>query len=224
MRLNLQKRLAANILGCSKKRVLFDPTRLEDIKEAITKTDIRLLIGERAIKEAPKKGVSRARANKRKVQKSKGLRKGEGSRKGKSTARESKKQAWIKRIRAQRKFIKNLKKKALIKPEVYKELYTKSKGGFFRSVNHIKLYLSEHKLFLRPAPSSKEVEVKQKIKPKAQPKPTPKPEPEPEPKPRPKAVQQPESKLKSKPKPKPKLKLKEIFKQRKQATKSKKKV
>ena len=40
MNLNLQKRLAANVIGCSEKRVVFDPSRLEDIKEAITKTDI----------------------------------------------------------------------------------------------------------------------------------------------------------------------------------------
>ena len=150
MKLKLQKRLAANILGCSEKRVIFDPAKLEDIKEAITKTDIRLLIGEGTIKRSPKKGVSRFRANKRKVQKSKGLRKGEGHRKGRATARESRKEAWMKRIRAQRKFLKNLKIKNLIKAEVYKELYTKSKGGFFRSTNHIKLYMQEHKMFSKP--------------------------------------------------------------------------
>ena len=44
--LNVQKRLAAQILKCGRNRVRFDPDRLEDIKEAITKTDIRSLIGE----------------------------------------------------------------------------------------------------------------------------------------------------------------------------------
>lgn len=148
MRLTLQKRIAANVLKCSEKRVSFDPARLEDIKEAITKTDIRLLIGEGAIKEKAKQGVSRVRANKRKIQKRKGLRKGEGCRKGKATAREPKKRAWMKKIRAQRKFLKNLKINGLIKPRDYKPLYNKSKGGFFRNIKHIKLYLSEHNLFL----------------------------------------------------------------------------
>lgn len=150
MNLNLQKRLAACVIGCSEKRVIFDPTRLEDIKEAITKTDIRLLVGERAIKEKPKKSVSRVRANKRRIQKSKGLRKGEGRRKGKVTARETKKEAWMKKIRAQRKFINNLKTREVIAHKVYQELYTKSKGGFFRSINHIKLYLTERNMFLKP--------------------------------------------------------------------------
>jgi len=146
MKLTLQKRLAASVLGCSEKRVAFDPARLEDIKEAITKTDIRLLIGEGAIREKPVKGVSRVRANKRKTQKSKGLRKGEGSRKGKVTARASKKEKWIKKMRAQRKFLKQLKLKGLLKPDAFKELYAKSKGGFFRSTKHIKLYIQEKNL------------------------------------------------------------------------------
>ncbi|MBW2991147.1 50S ribosomal protein L19e [Candidatus Woesearchaeota archaeon] len=149
MKLTLQKRLAAKILKCSEKRVVFEPARLEDVKEAITKTDVRLLIGEGVIKEKPKQGVSRVRANKRRIQRRKGLRKGEGSRKGKVNARESKKQAWMKKIRAQRKFLKQLKKGALIKPRMYKKLYAKSKGGFFRNIKHIKLYIQENKLILK---------------------------------------------------------------------------
>ena len=164
MILKLQKRLAAEILRCSEKRVVLDPARLEDIKEAITKTDIRLLIGEGAIREKPQKGVSRARANKRKLQKRKGLRKGEGKRKGKITARASKKEAWMKRVLAQRKFLKHLKKKALIKPTIHKELYTKSKGGFFRNIKHIKLYIQEHNLLLKPKKTMKETKVKEKKK------------------------------------------------------------
>ncbi|HJX05443.1 MAG TPA: 50S ribosomal protein L19e [Candidatus Nanoarchaeia archaeon] len=148
MKLNLQKRLAASVLGCSEKRVVFDPARLEDIKEAITKTDVRLLIGEGAIREAPQKGVSRVRANKRIIQKRKGLRKGLGSRKGKSTAREPRKQAWMNRVRSQRRFIKSLKQH--LKTGAFRELYLKSKGGFFRSVKHIKLYVAEHDMTLTP--------------------------------------------------------------------------
>jgi len=148
MNLKLQKRLAASVLGCSEKRAVFDPARLEDIKEAITKTDIRMLIGEGAIREAPQKSVSRVRANKRIIQRRKGLRKGLGSRKGKATAREPKKRAWMNRVRSQRKFLKSLKQH--LKAGSFRELYLKSKGGFFRSVNHIKLYVEEHEMALRP--------------------------------------------------------------------------
>jgi len=146
MRLSLQKRLAASVLKCSEKRVSLDPKRLEDIKEAITKTDIRLLVGEGAIKGMQKKGVSRVRANKLKRQKSKGQRKGKGSKKGKATAHLSKKERWMKTIRAQRKFLEEIKEKKLVTPTIFKGLYRKSKGGYFRSINHIKLYLKENKL------------------------------------------------------------------------------
>jgi len=148
MMLKLQKRLAGIVMRCSPKRVVFDPARLEDIKEAITKTDIRLLVGEGAIKEAPVKGVSRVRANKRIIQRRKGLRKGQGSRKGKLTSRLTRKDAWMKKVRAQRNFIKEIK--PIIKQGAFKDLYSKSKGGFFRSVKHIKLHAAEHDLFVNP--------------------------------------------------------------------------
>ena len=45
MKLNTQKRIAATILECSPSRVILDEERLEEIKEAITKTDIRGLKG-----------------------------------------------------------------------------------------------------------------------------------------------------------------------------------
>jgi len=146
MKLKLQKRLAADILKCSEKRIWFDPTRLEDIKEAITKIDVRSLINDRAIKKKPVKGVSRVRARKIALQKRKGKRKGAGSKKGKKTARLSKKAAWIRKIRIQREFLKELRDKGLVSKSDYHSLYQKSKGGFFRSKRHIKLYLEERGL------------------------------------------------------------------------------
>ena len=64
MNLIVQKRIAADILGCSKKRVVFDQERLSDIKEAITKADLRGLVSEGAIHKVQKKGVSRVEQNK----------------------------------------------------------------------------------------------------------------------------------------------------------------
>ena len=43
MKLKLQKKLAADVLNCSVKRVALDVDRLEEIKEAITKADIKSL-------------------------------------------------------------------------------------------------------------------------------------------------------------------------------------
>jgi ribosomal protein L19E len=36
-----------------------------------------------------------------------------------------------------------LKEKKIIDDKLYRELYLKSKGGFFRSKRHIKIYLEE---------------------------------------------------------------------------------
>lgn len=141
-----QKKLAAKIAKRSKKKVKLDESRLEEIKEAITRADIRSLLKDKAIKVEQKKGVSRARARKHKKQKVRGRKKGHGSRKGRANARLSGKQKWMNRIRLQRKFLKELKDNKKITQEIYKEIYRKAKGGFFRSKRHIKLYLTEHKL------------------------------------------------------------------------------
>jgi large subunit ribosomal protein L19e len=146
MKLKIQKRLAASVMGCSKKRIRFDNERLDDIKESITKADIKSLIKDKAIYEVPEQGVSRFRARKIMVQKRKGNQRGVGSRKGKKTARLPGKEDWMNRIRAQRDLLKRLRLNEVITKDIYKELYKKSQSGFFRSTRHIKLYIEEHEL------------------------------------------------------------------------------
>ncbi len=133
-------------MGCSEKRVRFDTARLEEIKESITKADIKSLVDDKAITQIPKKGVSRGRANKIQSQKRKGRRKGHGSRKGTLNARDNKKDMWMAKIRLQRKTLKQLKDKGLITDKAFRLLYLKAKGGFFRSVRHINLYITERNL------------------------------------------------------------------------------
>ncbi len=146
MKLSVQKRLAATVLKSSAKRVWFDEDRLDDIKESITKEDIKGLIAEGVIRVKPVKSVSRGRARKIQKQKAKGLQKGAGSRKGGAKARTPKKARWMAKIRVQRSFLKLLRAKGFITKTIYQELYLKSKGGFFRSKRHIKLYTDENKL------------------------------------------------------------------------------
>jgi len=146
MKMNVQKRLAAEVLGCSTKRVWFNPERLADIKEAITKIDIKGLIKDHAIEKKPVKSVSRVRARIRQKQKRGGRRKGYGRRKGKQGARQAEKSVWINQVRAQRELLKKMKEKGLITKPVYRSLYNRSKGGFFRSKKHLKLYIKERRL------------------------------------------------------------------------------
>jgi large subunit ribosomal protein L19e len=148
MDLKVQKRLAAHILNCSPKHVVFDNDRLDDIKQAITKRDLRLLSGEGAISKMAPKGSSKSRARKLKIQKSKGRRKGEGSKKGSFNARFDTKRVWMNNLRYQRAFLKMLVTKSIITKQAYRELYLKSKGGYFRSKRHIQIYLQEHDVLL----------------------------------------------------------------------------
>jgi large subunit ribosomal protein L19e len=144
--MDLQKRLASQILNCGEGRVRFDPTKLTEIKEAITKFDVLRLINKGTIYKAQAQGVSRARAKHTAAQKRKGRQSGYGSRKGKSTARLNPKTMWIANARAQRTLAKTLKKANIIDNEAFKTIYAKIKGGFFRSTKHIKIYIQEQEM------------------------------------------------------------------------------
>lgn len=146
MRLTSQRRISAQILKIGKNKVHFDKEKLSEIKEAITKADIRSLINKKIIKAKPVKGTSKGRARKLKRQKAKGRRKGPGSREGKKTARFPRKKKWMQKVRTQRKLIKLLRERKIITPKIYRDLYKKVTGNFFRSRRHIRLYLEEHDL------------------------------------------------------------------------------
>jgi len=146
MDLKTQKKLAAAVLGCSPKKIRFDTEKLDEIKESITKADIKNLIANNVIIRLPARGVSRGRAKKIAIQKAKGKRKGHGSRKGKKGARTNRKREWINKVRLQRRFIKELKEQGSLSKKVNQMIYMKIKGGFFRSKKHLKLYLNEHNL------------------------------------------------------------------------------
>jgi len=145
--MNLQKRLASQVMKCSPKRVVFDESKLSEIKEAITKLDVRTLISKGTIKKKHVRGTGQFHVRKAKVQRNKGRRKGQGSRKGSSGARMGEKVTWMANIRAQRALLKKLHEKKLISTTDYHLLYRKAKGGFFRSTRHIKLYSKEKGLF-----------------------------------------------------------------------------
>lgn len=147
-----KKRLAAEILKVSPKKIRFKAEALEDIGKAITRSDIRGLIAIKQIIKLKKPRQSRVRARKIAAQKRKGRRKGHGSRKGSKHSKVSKKQKWMSKVRTQRNLLKQLKEKKLITPQNYRLVYSKVKGGFFRNKRHLKLYLEENKLIKKSKP------------------------------------------------------------------------
>jgi large subunit ribosomal protein L19e len=136
-----QKRIVAAILKCGVHRVWFDPERLSDIENAISREDLRGLVVDGAIKARQKKGVSRGRAREKIAKRSYGHCRGPGRRKGAAGARHPGKRSWIQKIRAIRKALAALREAGTIDPHTYRVLYRKAAGGQFRSVAHMKAQL-----------------------------------------------------------------------------------
>lgn len=149
MSLGSQRRLAAELLKVGVNRVWIDPERGDEVEVAITRDEIRRLIHEGVIKAVPKKGVSRVRARVLHEKKRKGLRRGPGSRTGSVRARVSKKEAWMKRIRALRRRLREWKAKRVITESNYRRLYTLAGSGTFSSIAEMERYAKAHGLWRR---------------------------------------------------------------------------
>ncbi|MCL4343984.1 MAG: 50S ribosomal protein L19e [Nitrososphaerota archaeon] len=134
MNLNNKKEMVSRIAGVGKGRVRFNPEKLEDIEDAVTRAEIRSLISQGTIKLNYIKGQTR---------RSKTRKSGPGSRKGKKSARMGKKEKWVKQVRALRKYLKKVKPN--ISKKLYWDAYKKVKGGEIKSVARLKAYLGGSK-------------------------------------------------------------------------------
>ena len=145
--LKTQRRLAAEILKAGNNRVWIDPDKIDDVETAITREDIRRLIHEGVVKPRPKIGISRVRARVLHEKKKKGLRSGGGSRSGTYNARVSKKEAWMTKVRALRKRLRELRNRKTLTENAYRELYTMASSGRFTSVADLERYLKAHEVW-----------------------------------------------------------------------------
>lgn len=136
-----QKRLAMSLLKCGWGRVWIDPASESEIADAVTRADIRSAIKAGVIRRRPIQGTSRVRARKHAAEVAKGRHQGPGSRKGTPLARIPKKERWMKRIRAQRNLLRELRTTKKIPPAVYRSFYRRAKGGMFRSRAHLLINL-----------------------------------------------------------------------------------
>lgn len=153
MNLRSQKQLAARILKCGLSRVRVKTEK--DVGEAITREDIRNLIGKGLIWKVQKRGQNRAMARKRLGQKRRGRKRGFGSKKGKAGARSPGKTQWMKTIRSVRDSLKKLKESGMIERRLYRKLYLMAKGGSFKSRRHLLSYLRDHELIKKKPPKEK---------------------------------------------------------------------
>jgi large subunit ribosomal protein L19e len=139
--LSNQRRMAATLLKCGQGRIWIDPSRQEDLADAVTRKDVRGAIKAGVIQRLPIAGTSRGRARKLAGERKKGRHQGPGSRRGSPKSRVTKKERWMRRIRAQRSLLAELRGQKKIPPSVYRTFYQKAKGGMFRSRAHLMLNL-----------------------------------------------------------------------------------
>lgn len=132
--LNKRKNLAARVLRVGAGRICFDTARLEEVKEAITKQDIRDMFAEGIITIKDKKG--RARIVKRTTKRGPGKI---------SKKVHDKKREYVLHVRKLRRYLKELKKQNKISPEKYLETRKKIKARAFKDKNHLKEHLGGKK-------------------------------------------------------------------------------
>lgn len=130
MNLSKKKELAARTLKVGKERIMFVSGRLDEIKEAITKQDIRDLQKEGAIII---KGIKGRKKNlKKKTRRSTGnIRKKVKKRK----------QEYVKTTRKLRSFVAEMKKQGKLSKEDVKEIRKKIRNRLFKSKAHLRDYI-----------------------------------------------------------------------------------
>ena len=133
MNLAKKKALAAKVLGVGKERIIFLSSGLNEIKEAITKQDIRDLKNHGFILAKETKG-------RRKI--AKRGRRGRGNVKIKVDRR---KKEYISTTRKLRGYVSYLVEQGKLSVEMRNDLLKKIRNRFFKSKSHLKEYLEETK-------------------------------------------------------------------------------
>ncbi len=134
MNLRNKKSLAVRTLKVGRERIIFLMSRLSDIKEAITKQDIRDLKKDGAILVKEVKG--RKKNLKGSTKRSTGnIRKKVNKRK----------QEYVIMTRKLRRYTAEMKKQGLINLEETKQIRNKIRNRMFKSAAHLKTYIKELK-------------------------------------------------------------------------------
>ena len=131
--LKLQKRLAASVLKCGKRKVWMDPSEINDIALANSRQSVRKLIKNGMIVKKHNLMHSRARVNLRHDAKARGNHTGYGKRRGTMNARIPEKLLWMRRIRVLRRLLRKYREAGKIDKHMYAHFYALAKGNRYKT-------------------------------------------------------------------------------------------